>query len=48
MASMEVTTALITQPALGADHYFWLRVMTAFDIIFTALALMLVDTVLVG
>lgn len=48
MASMEVTTALITQPALSPDHYFWLRVMTAFDIIFTALALMFVDTVLVG
>ena len=48
MASMEVTTQLITTPALAPEHYFWIRVMAAFDIVFTALALMFVDTVLVG
>jgi len=48
MASMEVTTALITTSALPGEMYFWIRVMTAFDVIFTALALMFVDTVLVG
>ena len=48
MASMEVTTALITTPELSAEYYFWIRVMTAFDVIFTSLALMFVDTVLVG
>lgn len=48
MASMEVTTVLITEGALSNEHWFWIRVMTAFDIIFTSLALMFVDVVLVG
>jgi hypothetical protein len=33
---------------LGADLYNWLKLLVGFDVIFTALALGLVDSVLVG
>ncbi len=48
MASMELTTALISGEPISADNQIWIRVLAAFDIIFTALALALVDTILVG
>jgi heme exporter protein B len=48
MSAIQLTTALIAGQPLGPDLYNWLRLLVGFDIIFTALALGLVDTVLVG
>ena len=47
MAAMQLTTALMAGEPLAGDQMVWLRLLIGFDIIFTALALALVDTVLV-
>jgi len=47
MAAMQLTTALISGQPLTGDAYTWLRLLIGFDIIFTALSLALVETVLV-
>jgi len=46
MAAMQLTTVLITGQPIG-ENWLWLRLLAGFDIIFTALALALVETVLV-
>lgn len=49
MAAMLLTTHLIAEGTpIPSDLTIWIRVLIAFDIIFTALALTLVETVLVG
>ena len=48
MAAMQLTTLLVSGQPIDAEHQIWLRVLIAFDIIFTSLAAMLVETVLVG
>ena len=47
MSAMLLTTSLLMGEPL-ADHFLWLRLLIGFDIIFTALAVALVETVLVG
>jgi heme exporter protein B len=47
MAAMKLTTDLIAGQPLTGDAYTWLRLLIGFDIIFTALSLALVETVLV-
>ncbi len=47
MASMTLTTDLIGGVPL-ADNMIWVRVLVAFNIVFTALAVVLIDIVLVG
>lgn len=47
MAAMQLTTALLAGDPLTGEMV-WLRLLIGFDIIFTALALALVETVLVG
>ena len=47
MAAMQLTTTLISGDPL-AGEMVWLRLLIGFDIIFTALALALVETVIVG
>ena len=47
MAAMQLTTLLIAGQPLAGDQLVWLRLLIGFDIIFTALALALVETVLV-
>ncbi len=46
MAAMQLTTVLISGQPIG-ENFLWLRLLAGFDIIFTSLALMLVETVLV-
>ncbi|WP_031499708.1 heme exporter protein CcmB [Bryobacter aggregatus] len=46
-AAMQLTTVLSTGKPLESDNMLWVRVLIGFDIIFTALALGLIDTVLV-
>lgn len=48
LAAIELTAKLVAGEPLAGDKLLWLRVLTGFDIIYTALALALVDTVLVG
>ena len=48
MAAMQLTTPLVTGQPLAEDLYFALRLVITFDVINTALALVLVEVVLVG
>ncbi|MCW5980063.1 MAG: heme exporter protein CcmB [Bryobacteraceae bacterium] len=48
MSAMRLTTVLISGEPLAGDELIWLRLLVGFDIIFTALAVALVDIVLVG
>ncbi|RPI13264.1 MAG: heme ABC transporter permease CcmB [Acidobacteriales bacterium] len=48
IAAIQLTTALVGGQPLAGDLLNWLKMLIGFDIIFTALALALVDTVLVG
>lgn len=48
MAAMEVTRDLLNGTPLGGDNMIWVRLLIGFDIIFTALSVLLVDIVLVG
>jgi heme exporter protein B len=48
MAAMRLTTLLISGEAIGGDDWIWFRLLIGFDIIFTALALGLVEVVLLG
>ncbi len=48
MAAMQLTTVLLAGQPIGGADMLWLRLLVGFDIIFTALALTLVETVLIG
>ncbi|MGC9971010.1 MAG: heme exporter protein CcmB [Bryobacteraceae bacterium] len=47
LAAVQLTTPLVMGQPLAGDLIPWLRLLIAFDVIFTALALALVETVLV-
>lgn len=48
MAAMQLTTPLLAGEPLAGGQLAWMRLLVGFDIIFTALSLALVDTVLIG
>ncbi len=48
MAAMELTKQLLNGQPLDGELYAWLRLVITFDVIFTALAVFLVDAVLVS
>lgn len=48
LGAMELTSALVAGQPLAGALLTWLRLLAGFDIIFTALSIALVDTVLVG
>ena len=48
LGAIQLTTDLLSGKPISADNMLWLRLVAGFDIIFTALAMALVDTVLVG
>jgi heme exporter protein B len=48
LAAIQLTTPLMAGQPIAGDLITWLKLLVAFDIIFTALALTLVETVLVG
>ena len=48
MAAMQLTTLLIAGEPVAGENMVWLRLLIGFDIIFTALAVGLVETILVG
>ncbi len=48
LGAIQLTSALVMGHPIDADLTQWLKLLAGFDIIYTALATMLVDTVLVG
>jgi heme exporter protein B len=48
MAAMKLSNQLIGGDALDSEAMIWMRFLIGFDVIFTSLALMLVEIVLVG
>lgn len=48
MSAMVLTMQLIGGKPLGGENIIWLRLLVVFDVIFTALSLVLLETVLVG
>jgi heme exporter protein B len=48
MSAMTLTTTLLAGSPLGSDNVLSLRMLIAFDIVFTLLSVAFVDTVLVG
>jgi heme exporter protein B len=48
MASMTLTTDLLAGTPIGAGNAIWIRLLIAFDFIFTAVAVTMIDTVLLG
>ncbi|HTT62303.1 MAG TPA: heme exporter protein CcmB [Bryobacteraceae bacterium] len=48
MSAMQLSMDLISGKPLGSENQIWLRLLVAFDVIFTALSLVLLETVLVG
>jgi len=48
MAAMRLSTVLISGEAITGNDWIWFRLLIGFDIIFTSLALLLVEVILVG
>lgn len=48
IAAITLTGDLLNGMPLGGDNLLWVRVLVGFDIIFTSLAVVLIDIVLVG
>lgn len=48
MGAMRLTSDLVTGAPLDADNLQWLKMLVGFDIVYTAVSLILVETVLVG
>jgi heme exporter protein B len=48
IAAIQITNPLFASQPLGPDELLWVRVLVVFDIVFTALALALAETILVN
>ena len=48
MSAMQLTTSLVAGQPIGEETANWLRMLIGFDVVFTAVSLALVETVLVG
>ena len=48
MAAMTLTTDLMSGTPIGKDNMIWLRVLAGFDFIYSILAVVFIDVVLVG
>ena len=48
MAAMQLTTVLMNGTPLGGDNLLWLRLLAGFDLIYTLLAMVFIDIVVVG
>jgi heme exporter protein B len=48
MSAMLLTTDLMGGTPIGANNVAWLKMLAGFDVVFTAVSLVLVETVLVG
>ena len=48
MSAMRLTTSLVNGQPIPEDDFAWLKMLIGFDVVFTAVSLALVETVLVG
>jgi hypothetical protein len=48
MGAIQLSTVLMAGEPLGADNLIWFKLLIGFDLIFTILAVALVEIVLVG
>jgi heme exporter protein B len=48
LGAMQLTSALVAGTPIGPDTSSWLKMLIGFDLIYTAVSLVLVETVLVG
>jgi heme exporter protein B len=48
MSAMQLTTKLMAGEAIGEDTMLWLKMLIGFDVIYTAVALLLIEVVLIG
>ena len=48
IATIELTNLLLTNQPLTASDFLWVKIIVVFDLVFTALAVLLADTILVG
>jgi heme exporter protein B len=48
LGAIQLTTDLLSGRPIGPENILWLRLLVGFNVIFTALATALVDTILVG
>ena len=48
MGAMQLTTLLMAGTPIGPDSVAWLKMLVGFDLVFTTVSLILVETVLVG
>ena len=48
MAAMQLTGGLVLGRALTVDNTSWLKMLIGFNVMYTAVSLILVETVLVG
>jgi len=48
LGAMQLTTDLVAGRPIGPDTAAWLKMLIGFDVVYTAVSLVLVETVLVG
>ncbi len=48
ISAIELTNTALSGQPFGADQYMWARILVVFDIVFTALSLLLAETILVN
>ena len=48
MGAMQLTSDLVVGKPIGPENVAWLKMLAGFDVIYTAVSLLLVETVLVG
>ena len=48
MGAMTLTNDLMNGMPLGGSNFIWLRLLVGFDVIYTVLAMVFIDIVLVG
>ena len=48
MGAMQLTSDLVVGKPIGPENVAWLKMLVGFDVIYTAVSLLLVETVLVG
>ncbi len=48
MGAMQLTMALIAGTPINSENVMWLKMLVGFDVIYTAVSLVLIETILVG
>jgi heme exporter protein B len=48
MGAMRLTMELIAGTPINSENVMWLKMLIGFDVIYTAVSLVLVETILVG